>query len=132
MKTLAVHVRPKPVKRKKRPEPPPVRPLSAGQLRHAHPDLSTQVLEVSPAAAISFAPTVRTRSHSLGSFLLVLVALGALLLGAAAAPAWRIQRQLHLAPLARVLDRHQLDLALGGGVILFATLALYLVIAIQH
>ena len=110
-----------------------MRPLVApARLRHAHPNLGALVA-LAPAASISLpaTPSVSTRSHSLAAFLVVLLAFGMLLLAAAVTPAWRIQR-LHLAPLARTLSRHQLDLALGGGAVLFATLALYLVLAVTH
>jgi hypothetical protein len=131
VKPLAVHVRTP--KRKKRPElaPAPVQPLLApARIRHAHPELGLLVA-VAPAAAISLpAPSV-TRSHSAAPLLLVLLAVGMLLLAAAVTPAWRVER-VHLSPLARTLNRHQLDLALAGGSVLFATLALYIVATMQH
>jgi hypothetical protein len=133
VKPLAVHVRHP--KRKKRPEvaQAPVLPsIAPARLRHAHPSLGLLVA-VAPAASISLAAPVSDapRTHSLAPFLVVLFAFGMVLLGVAVTPTWRIQR-LHLAPLARTLSRHQLDLALGGGAVLFATLALYLVLAVTH
>jgi hypothetical protein len=107
-----------------------VQPLSPARVRHAHPadDRSVAVVPVASVAAAAPAPT----SSSLRPFLLVLISLGILLLGAAVAPVWRIQQQLRLVTIGRALDRHQLDLALGGAGVLVVTVAVYLLVAVQH
>lgn len=130
MKELAVRQRP--TRKAKRVEPTRVAPLSPVRLRHAHPDRGPRLLAVSPAASIALAVRHEApRSNVLLPFLLVMLGVGAFLLVAAATPVWRIQHQLGLASFARAIDRHQLDLALGGGALLFVTLTLYLVAAQQ-
>ena len=120
--------------RKKRPEPAPVRPISAVRLRYAHRDDASRVLALAPAAALSSTSisVAGPSRHSLLPLLLAALSIGILLLAAAAAPVWRVQYQLGLSSLARSLDRHQLDLAIAGAVTLFGTVAVYLLLAIQH